>query len=378
MAARSLLIVLLALSSETAAAEPVTVVVVGAGPGERIAKRSPIHARVGESVSLFAVVKIGRGRRARYFTDAPRLRLGRRISKRRIRPLSEIAQRVRWVLVEPRQFHVDTPSPNVGNPAYSNSVLFGPRHGKWLGLDALEYHETPIAGARTGALTIDRVRPTDRRLRWGRGAGTMRYKVVIEIDGKSHASPGADAVGPGGITGDVMRVSLRHHDGFGGHLTSYFNVPNVFGSAGRGSRHQTDRYQGADCADVIVGAARRAGAKIEYTHAAGLTRYARRLGGLLRVHRRGVRHADEDVAATLAVRQGDLVLIDYSDFDGSGRKWDHVAVVAAPGQSTLSPDTPVWHIGFKTGLREEPLHRQGRATIQVLRFRPGVRRRFRR
>lgn len=370
-------------------AEPISVFVVGHGPTQKAATGSNISARVGEKVSLFVVVKRGRGRKARYYTDAPRLRLGRRISRRAVRPFAKLGARVQWSQVEPRQFHVDTESPNAGNPAYSNSVLFGPKHGKWLGFDRLEYIETPIAGATRGALTVKRASPTDRRLKWARGAGTMRYKATITLGGVTHASLGADKVTRGGIAEDVMRVSFRRRDGFTGHLTSYFNVPNVFGSAGKGRTHQTDRFQGADCADVIVGAARRAGAQIDYTHAAGLTRYARPVTGLLKMGRSDVTYLDGAKTGQTAslrwgrdVKEGDIVLIDYSNFAGSKRKWDHVGVLAFDAKGgelgVLDPKDALWHIGFKTGLREEALSGQGRATIQVLRFKRSVARRFRR
>src|SRR5205814_7803584 len=81
-----------------------------------------------------------------------------------------------------------------------------------------------------------------------------------------------DAVGPRGILPTVMRVSFRADgaDDLPAYLTSFFNVPNLFGSAGTGTGHQTDLHQGADCADVIVGAARKMGEALPYSSVAGL------------------------------------------------------------------------------------------------------------
>ncbi|MFT5434309.1 MAG: hypothetical protein ACI9OJ_005022 [Myxococcota bacterium] len=266
----------------------------------------------------------------------------------------------------------------------------GPKHGKWLGFDQLEYEETAVRNEAGGSIIVTRVKQTGQRLKWARGAGTIRFKSTVTIDGVTHAADGAESVGHGGITADVMRVSFRRKDGFAGHLTSDFNVPNVFGSAGHGPTHQTDRFQGTDCADVIIGAARRAGAKINYTHAAGLVRHANAVTGLLKVDSNGVQHIDGPITGRQArlkpgvdIKEGDLVLIDYSNFSGSRRKWDHVAVFLRDAKkagtpSVLDPADRIMHIGFKTGLRDEPLSGQGPVTIQVLRFKRSVARQFRR
>lgn len=73
------------------------------------------------------------------------------------------------------------------------------------------------------------------------------------------ASPGAEATDTFGILPGVHRVSIRRGDDFVGWLSSYLLVPEVFGSAGGGRNHQTERFTGADCADVLVGAIRRMG-----------------------------------------------------------------------------------------------------------------------
>ncbi len=375
----------LALLLETTApmASPAAYVV-AAAPG-RAASDAPLHVRQGIGVTLYAVVRIGRGRRARYYTDAPSLRLaGRRIRRTRIRPLARLrSARVRWYLVEPHQHHKKLKYPNRGNPAYSNAVLFGKHHGRWLGFDTLEYHETLIASARASRLRVLRATPTHKRVNVHGGLGTMRYRVQVIWARGNAASPGVTATGRGGISGRVTRVSWRAADDLVGWLTSYFNVPNVFGSAGPGARHQTERYQGADCADIIVGAARRAGAKLRYTHAAGLTRYARRVTPKLLLTRAGLFYTQGRRKGQRArlrfgvdVRRGDLMLIDYVGFNSTGRGWDHVGVVSADRgvKGRLDPADRHIHMGYKWGLQSEPLSAEGRAVVQFLRFRPRVRR----
>ena len=382
------------LLSSAAAAGPARSAFVVAAPPGRPAAREAVDARIGVPVTLYAVVREGRGGRATYYTDAPSLRDGqRRVSVRRIRPFSALgAADVRWYQVEPRQHHTATTPPNDGNPAYSNCVLFGPRHGRWLGYDSLEYHETPLVDARGAAqLVVRRARPTEPRLAARKGLGTMRYKVEVQLAGGTAgdvlASPGAEAVGRGGIRPEVTRISFRRGDDLVGYLTSYFNVPNVFGSAGPTTRHQTELYQGADCADVIIGAARRAGARLDYTSVSGLARHARPITDRLLLDRSGVTYA-EGARAGLPVelvfgedvREGDIMLIDYVGFLASPRGWDHVAIVSGdrgrPGR--FDPADVVLHMGYLYGLTEGTAGSQSPAYVQFLRWNRSVRRAFER
>jgi hypothetical protein len=81
-----------------------------------VARDRPVHARKGQVVRLYPLVRWGR----RLYSDAPRVRLrGRLLPRRRLRPLAALGEsvRVRWSRIEPRQHHVDLPPPNQGNPA---------------------------------------------------------------------------------------------------------------------------------------------------------------------------------------------------------------------------------------------------------------------
>lgn len=341
-------------------------------------------------MTLWVVLQDGRGRGVLYYTDAPGLRLQRRpVPARQLRPLAHwpggAPTGCRWLRVEPNQHHVRLPPPNSGNPAYSNAVLFGPKHGRWLGYDELEYREGPLPGAPDACRAVVRqADPSDERLRRHRGAGTLRYSVQVQLsEGGTLRAPGAEANGRGGLGASVQRVSFRRDDSYLGYLSTYFNVPNVFASAGRGADHQTDRYQGADCADVMLGAARRAGAAVDYTAVSGLTRYARPVTPVLLMDEKGIRYADGERAGAAAeldfgsaAQPGDLVLIDYQGFDGTGRRWDHVGVLGAdrglPGR--LDPEDGLLHMASYWGLTEMPLHREGPALIQLLRWNSTVQR----
>jgi hypothetical protein len=366
-----------------------TKVLLVAGRAGKILRNRAIQARIGERISIHVVVRQRVGGRMRTYTDAPLIALdGRRIRPPRLRPLAELGglSAITWHRVEPHPHHTDaTAFPNKGNPAYSNAVLFGPDHGRWLGYDRIEYHQTPIAGASGGTLTVTRTRPSHPRININGGLGTMRYGVTLRLNDEVLSSPGAQALIRGGISPRVMRVTFRSNDSFVGYLRGYFNVPNVFGSGGSGRTHQAELYQGADCADVIIGAARAAGSRLPYTSVLGLKRYTQAVTGRLLMTKEGIFSADDqDTRQRVRLRfgsdvyPGDIMLIDYVGFDGSPRTWDHIAVIDRDGgvSGELDPQDPILHMGYLFGLTEEPAWEEAPAHIKILRFRSGVRRAF--
>lgn len=355
-----------------------------AGVDGAVPRDRAVNARLGQRVHVRAVIRVGRGRRARYHADVPRFRLGGRlIQGKRVRPLSALgALRWRWYRVEPRPHHVKTAPPNKGNPAYSNAVLFGKRHGAWIGYDTIEYAEGLIPGARGPVISPTRTRPTHRRVDVNGGLGTMRYKVSVDLGGETLSTRGMKSIITGGISPRVMRVTFRSGDDLIGHLRGFFNVPNVFGSGGHGRRHQTDRYQGADCADVIIGAVRQAGYPMPYSSVAGLKRWSRPVTERLLLTKTGVVHAHgprkgRAVAVPFGkggVRPGDLMLIDYKGFSASPRSWDHIAVVEADRgkRGRFDPEDLVMHMGYLFGLTSEQARGEAPAYVRFYRFRPAV------
>ncbi len=88
-------------------------------------------------------------------------------------------------------------------------------------------------------------------VRWERDdLGTFWIQAEAQSARGTFKSPGLDDVGEKGISPRVFRISVREADGFLGWLTSYFNVPGLFGAV----TYQTVNYIGADCADVLMAA----------------------------------------------------------------------------------------------------------------------------
>lgn len=249
---------------------------------------------------------------------------------------------VRWFAIAPHMQHVDLPPPNRGIRQYSNSVLFGPNHGRWIGYDTIEYDLVPIG--------------TGERLRLDRhpgpngheGAGSAFVVAQIEIGGAIVSSPSLEARDAIGLAGRVTRVSFRLDDSYLGWLSTYFAVPNVFGS----TAGQVDRYLGADCADVLVGALRAAGKRsMRYTSVGAIGRYTRAVSGVMTLGEDGVLRGEDGAPIDLEfgrdVLSGDFLAIDYSGADEElPRAWDHIAAVAsdAGARGRFDPDDLIWHM----------------------------------
>lgn len=268
---------------------------------------------------------------------------------------------VEWRSVEPRPQHVATAAPNASVPVYANAVVLGPDHGKWIGFDRLEYFESALQGDGTTRVVRDALpsagallASTAPRAEPWLGLGVMHLAATVHVGEVSAATPGADDAPDGTLTARVFRYSLRSGDDFVGWLTSYFNVPYLFGSAGKGARAQAERYVGADCADVLVAALRRMGKRLEYTSVADLV-------------------DDLPHVTTGPVRVGDLYALDYVDYADLPRSWDHiVALVEDRGpdgkpDGKPGPEDLVMDTGNADGLKVAPLADQGDVRIAVLR-----------
>ena len=368
------LCVMVGWPAAAAVAEPRAVVVVRA-PGTDTFRAAPVNARLGEVVDA-AVVIVERDGSVRAPASVERVVLERgRVA--RVAGALPAQTRVTFVRVEPRLVHVETAPPNAGEPAFSNSVLFGPRHGAWLGYDTLEYTVTPVGDGPT--LALRDARPTAREHDTAGGAGALWIAARVRLpDGTELRTPDETTRDQLGLSPRVTRVTFRTGDDYLGWLSTYFNVPDLFGSRGA----QVDRWVGADCADVLVGALRASGRRAGYTSVAGIGGLADAIGPELVLGEDGLVRdaagAERALRWGADVRPGDLVAIDYSD-DPTGmlpRAWDHIGALVsdAPGgrAGVLDGADLLRHV-TGLGLRDQPLASQAPIRLRVWRFRPPAR-----
>lgn len=388
MALRMSAIVLMTSASAAAAAPfvPERVVIVGRTAEGAAWTDDATEAQAGDDASL-SVVVIGREGRRRVVAadrDLSTIVLGRRAVKpAERRDLGDVADfgriRVQWSTVEPHGFREGDAENGATSAFYSNVSTEARDFGRWLGYDHIDYFERVIApwsddeDARRIAAEVTSGEAGAVQIA---GVGTVRYKAEIEIGGVTLATPGAEAADAFGLTRAVHRVSIRQGDDFMGWLAAYLLVPEVFGSAGGGANHQTERFTGADCADVMVGAMRRTGRKdVAYTNVAGLPRYASVVAAAVVLDDDGM-----PPAPITGIERGDLVRIDYGGAltGHTPRGWDHVAAVWEDKSDPRGPHQGkadgkldgfdlVIHMGHPR-LVIEPLSEQSPATVDVLRW----------
>ncbi len=80
--------------------------------------------------------------------------------------------------------------------------------------------------------------------------GSFWVQAVVDAGGNRRSSYGIDDNDNRGLSPKVFRVSIRESDDYLGYITSFYNVPGLFGS----TPYQSDNYIGVDCADVLMAA----------------------------------------------------------------------------------------------------------------------------
>lgn len=365
---------------------------------------APTEAKLGQAPELAVVALAHRGKQKFVLADedlAPLALGGKPVPSAKRRAWEAGiggAPEIEWSLVEPRGFRTISPAANGATSEYYSNVSTEPASfGKWLGYDRIEYFETVLpsppdlagrasaAARRLSALRAGTDERTELEVKRALGTellGTLRYRVrgawATPAGRKELSTAGAEATDRYGISPSVHRVSVRGGDDFLGYLGAYLLVPEVFGSAGGGAQHQTERWVGADCADVMVGALRKSGRRdVAYTNVASLPQVATPIEPSTSLDEEG-----RAAAPLTNARVGDLIRIDYGGalVGHTPRSWDHVA---AWWQDKSDPRGParggpdgrldgfdlVIHMGHPR-LVIEPLARQAPATIDVLRWKP--------
>jgi hypothetical protein len=220
----------------------------------------PKRARADQGVTMYAAIEVGH----RWYSDAGAIAIGGK--KIAARPIAEApAFAITWQRVEPT-------AADLSNNDDTGAFRY------W----SIEYATTALAD---GVARLDAdVRPTltpDHGPDSAPGVGTMRYQIVIAQGDRTISSPGIDARrggASGGLTDAVTRVSLRRDDSYLGYLTELYGQPYIWASAGSSdTTHQSERLEGADCADFVVYGERRLGKKVPYVWTGGLPTYAKLL-----------------------------------------------------------------------------------------------------
>jgi len=202
--------------------------------------------------------------------------------------------------------------------------------------------------------------------------GTMRFKVEVSYHGQRAASGGAERVEKDGEI-QAHRVSVRGNTGNDllDWACSFFNLPYIWGSASitrTSEGHQAEKYIGADCADFVVCAARRAGYEVPYRGSQYLKPYTLPVAKPDTVNVKGYYLTRDqtipvDDRDPKAVHVGDLIL------------WpNHVAMFAGDnGNGILDTGDVVVQILFHEPARL-PIQEAYAGPFAVVRFKPNLKR----
>lgn len=313
------------------------------GEADAVADDQPKRARADAGVTLHAVLEATLDRRTVYFSDAPRIQL--RGQTHLTQPMASAPLvALLWYKVEPT-------AENLSNTV-SGAFRF----------ESIDYRSVLMRSFLLRTSAPADVRPTLTSDR-GHGVGTMRYQLRAFTAQGVLSTPGPEAhrgPGSGGLDDTVHRVSLRRDDSFLGVMTEMYGQPYIWASAGVSDRaHQSERLEGADCADLMVYGARRKGYDVPYTWTGGLSRFTVRLAAG-RAREDGV-YVDDRGRPLPFTRPGDLILFTR-----------HVgALVADHGVPGVLDTADVMMHTLFASPREQPIAESGYAgtPIELVRWR---------
>jgi hypothetical protein len=244
---------------------------------------------------------------------------------------------VRWFQIAPdtQRFYK-----NANHPWEANAY-------KWVGFARVDYRQREITAWR-GRWDLTLRPPAPGReyadLAWsGAGRfyhadlGTFWFTVEVGQRDRVLRSPGLSETTERGLSLKVFRLSVRQDDSLVGWLTSYFNVPGIFGS----TPYQSENYLGVDCADCVV-----AGwSKWKKQPLARDWNVAGVVGNwpkALETELSGGAPATE-IRWGATIRPGDFIAVRYP----GGRQYQHIGALHsdANGNGKLDPEDRVIHAG---------------------------------
>jgi hypothetical protein len=215
---------------------------------------------------------------------------------------------------------------NANNPWEPNAYA-------WVGFEKIQYHRmlltefsnqveiTPFPS--TGFDTVRRWfsnqgHPSYRLAFYNDGVGTFWFQVEAEKGKKRYRSRGIEDADSRGLTKDVMRVSIRQEGGYLGYLTSFYNIPGIFGSV----LSQSINHIGADCADILMSARSKwRGAPLRKNY--NVTMLVDKFPTLAAVEMsHGV--PSVEVRWEKTIRPGDFIAVRYGD---TGKKYHHIGAL---------------------------------------------------
>jgi len=168
------------------------------------------------------------------YSDAPDL-----IKSKKARPLKSFPSsvKIKWYKVEPEyKYYIHKNEYHRFNKAFCHKMKMG----------EMKFFQKYLSSG--SSIPLSQKSYTNRTLYWKkRAVGTMRYKIVAQIDGKTISSPGINMLNSGEFNkmNQVMRVSVKADSGnkILDRAFAYGNLPYYWGS-----NNFKYAWYGSDCA----------------------------------------------------------------------------------------------------------------------------------
>ncbi len=221
---------------------------------------------------------------------------------------------------------------NAGFPWESNAY-------QWTGFDKIDYHCEELSrfqGQREICPFENQTSGTERSPYYHNDVGSFWFQAQVEHKGRTDSSPGIGQCGERGLSPKVFRVSIRDGEGYLGYLTSFFNVPGLFGSV----PYQSGNYIGADCADILMAAYYRQKGQIsakDYNVAMLVSKFPK-------IDECEITEGRPDKTVSWErIRPGDFIAVRYQ----SGLQYQHIGALLADSDADgiLGPGDMILHAG---------------------------------
>lgn len=245
-----------------------------------------------------------------------------------LRVTESLGGNIRWYQIFP---DISKIYKNANHPWEENAY-------QWVGFGKIDYHKEPLTRfkdkweirplARTSDPGAGYSRFWNRYLSWflspdeedgyyHKDMGSFWFQAEVERNGKTERTPGIEDSDNRGLSPKVFRVSVRDGKGYIGYLTSFFNVPGVFGSV----PYQSNNYIGADCADMLIAAYGKWKGKCitkNYNVAMLVNKFP-----MVDEFELSQGNPDKEVKWKTGIRPGDFIAVRYAP----GRQYQHIGAL---------------------------------------------------
>lgn len=124
----------------------------------------------------------------------------------------------------------------------------------WVGFGKIVYEQVELTAFKDESIVkitpelLERNKPSKARL-YQSNLGSFWFQAEATLsDGRTLKTAGLADNDYRGLSPNVFRLSYIENTDYVGYLTSFFNVPGLFGSV----PYQSKNYIGVDCADVLM------------------------------------------------------------------------------------------------------------------------------